>query len=221
LIPDETIVFIVDDDPSMRRSLETLLRSVGLKPMSFPSTEDFLRANHAESPGCLVLDIRLPGSSGLQFQREMAAAGILHPVIFITGHGDIPMSVAAMKAGAIEFLPKPFRDQDFLDAVHKGIERDRLRRERGARTGELRERFERLTPREREIMALVASGLMNKQIAAELGLSEITVKIHRGRMMLKMEAKSLPDLVRIADRLALTDATAAALPSSSPRANRQ
>ncbi|EWY41644.1 chemotaxis protein CheY [Skermanella stibiiresistens SB22] len=221
MIPDETIVFIVDDDPSMRRSLETLLRSVGLKPMSFPSTEDFLRAGHTESPGCLVLDIRLPGSSGLQFQREMVAAGIQLPVIFITGHGDIPMSVAAMKAGAIEFLPKPFRDQDFLDAVHKGIERDRLRRERGALVGELRERFERLTPREREIMALVASGLMNKQIAAELGLSEITVKIHRGRMMLKMEAKSLPDLVRIADRLALTDATAAALPSSPAGATRQ
>ena len=201
--PDQHFVFIVDDDPSMRRSLESLLRSVGLIPRSFESTHDFLLAERPEAPSCLVLDVRLPGRSGLEFQRELTNSGACLPIIFITGHGDIPMSVAAMKAGAVEFLTKPFRDQDFLDAVHRGIGHDRDRREKSAILTDLQERFESLTPREREIMAMVVAGQLNKQIAAELRLSEITVKVHRTRVMVKMRAKSLPDLVRIADKLSI------------------
>jgi FixJ family two-component response regulator len=198
---DQNFVFIIDDDLSMRRSLESLLRSVGLAALSFESVQDFLLAERPDAPSCLVLDVRLPGRSGLEFQRELTSSGIRLPTIFITGHGDIPMSVAAMKAGAVEFLTKPFRDQDFLDAVHRGIQRDRDCREKSAALADLQERFRSLTPREREVMALVVAGLLNKQIAAELQLSEITIKVHRARVMVKMQAKSLPDLVRIADKL--------------------
>ncbi len=199
--PDQSCVFIIDDDPSIRESLQSLLRSVGQMTQSFESTQDFLLAKRPDIPGCLVLDVRLPGRSGLELQRDLASSNIHLPVIFITGHGDIPMSVTAMKAGAIEFLTKPFRDQDFLDAVYKGIERDRDRRKESAILAELRERFRLLTPRERQVMALVAAGQMNKQIAAELQLSEITIKVHRAQVMHKMQAKSLPDLVRFADKL--------------------
>lgn len=201
---DESVVFVVDDDPSVRESLQSLLRSVGQATLSFASTGAFLDGDRPDGPGCLVLDVRLPGQSGLELQRELAAANVHTPIVFITGHGDIPMSVAAMKAGAIEFLTKPFRDQDLLDAVHKGIALDRERREETATLAYLRERFRSLTPREREIMAFVASGRLNKQIAAECQLSEITIKIHRSHVMRKMRAKSLPDLVRIADKLADT-----------------
>ncbi|WP_207461320.1 response regulator transcription factor [Azospirillum sp. SYSU D00513] len=196
------IVLIIDDDPYIRESLENLLRSVGLAALSFESTHSFLEAKRPDAPGCLVLDVRLPGRSGLEFQRELAELGVGIPLIFITGHGDIPMSVSAMKAGAIEFLTKPFRDQDFLDAVQRGIDTDRSRREAAAAMSDLRARYRLLTGREREVMALVASGQLNKQIAATLQLSEITVKVHRAQVMNKLQAKSLPELVRIADRLA-------------------
>jgi FixJ family two-component response regulator len=200
---DQSLVFIIDDDPSMRASIESLLRSVGHTAQSFASTQEFMRSERLDAPGCLVLDIRLPGRSGLELQRELAKSNIRLPIVFITGHGDVPMSVTAMKAGAIEFLTKPFRDQDLLDAVHRGLELDRGRRAEAAMLAELWQRFDSLTPREREVMALVAAGRLNKQIAAELDLSEITVKVHRAQAMRKMEAKSLPDLVRFADRLAL------------------
>lgn len=200
---DQALVFIIDDDPSMRASIESLLSSVGHTVQSFASTQEFMRSERLDAPGCLVLDIRLPGQSGLEFQLELAKFDIRLPIVFITGHGDVPMSVTAMKAGAIEFLTKPFRDQDLLDAVHKGLELDRIRRAEAEMLEELGKRFHSLTPREREIMALVAAGQLNKQIAAELALSEITVKVHRAQVMRKMEAKSLPDLVRFADRLAL------------------
>lgn len=199
---DQALVFIIDDDPSMRASIESLLRSVGHSVQSFASTQEFVHGERLDAPGCLVLDIRLPGRSGLEFQRDLARSDIRLPVVFITGHGDVPMSVSAMKAGAIEFLTKPFRDQDLLDAVHRGIELDRDRRAEATMLAELRQRFDSLTPREREVMAFVATGWLNKQIAAELGLSEITIKVHRAQVMRKMEAKSLPDLVRFADRLA-------------------
>jgi FixJ family two-component response regulator len=198
---DQSIVFVIDDDPSVRRALERLFRSVDQMVWSFGSTEEFLRCERPNAPACLVLDVRLPGRSGLQFQQDLASSGVPLPIIFITGHGDIPMSVTAMKAGAVEFLTKPFRDQDLLDAVHKGIERDRQRRREAATFADLLERFSSLTPREREVMALAATGLLNKQIAAELGLSEITVKLHRAQVMQKMQAKSFADLVRFADRL--------------------
>jgi len=194
-------VFIIDDDPYIRESLQELLRSVGQSVQLFESTQDFLAADKPDLPGCLVLDVRLPGRSGLEFQRDLANAGISTPIIFITGHGDIPMSVSAMKAGAIEFLTKPFRDQEFLDAIHKGIERDREERTKIAALSDLRARFATLTPREREVMALVVTGRANKQIAAELQLVEITVKVHRANVMHKMQAGSLPELVRMADRL--------------------
>jgi FixJ family two-component response regulator len=187
----------------MRASIESLLRSVGHTAQSFASTQEFMLSERLDAPGCLVLDIRLPGRSGLELQRELAKSNIRLPIVFITGHGDVPMSVTAMKAGAIEFLTKPFRDQDLLDAVHRGLDLDRGRREEAAMLAELRQRFDLLTPREREVMVLVAAGRLNKQIAAELDLSEITVKVHRAQVMRKMEAKSLPDLVRFADRLAL------------------
>ncbi|MBK3735469.1 response regulator [Azospirillum brasilense] len=203
-IPVETpFVAIIDDDPSIRDSLVSLLRSVGLTALPFASAQEFLQQRLPDAPGCLVLDVRLPGQSGLEFQRELSGTDIHLPVVFITGHGDIPMSVTAMKAGAVEFLAKPFRDQDLIDAVHTGIERDRDRRRALDALCDLRERFRSLTPREREVMRLVAAGQLNKQIAAELQLSEITVKVHRASVMRKMQARSLPDLVRIADKVTL------------------
>ena len=195
------IVFIVDDDASMRESLKNLIRSVGLRVELFASAQDFLRSKRPDVPGCLVLDVRLPGLSGLDLQRRMAEAGLQIPIIFITGHGDIPMSVRAMKAGAVEFLTKPFRDQDLLDAIQQALERDRQARDQRAALDELRGRFGSLTSREREVMQRVVAGLLNKQIGAELGTSETTVKIHRHQVMEKMGAGSLPELVRMADRL--------------------
>jgi FixJ family two-component response regulator len=198
---EEPIVYIVDDDESLRVALSNLLRSVGLRVQLFGSASELLQSKLAETASCLVLDIRLPGVSGLDFQSELAKANIHVPIIFMTGHGDIPMSVRAMKAGAIDFLTKPFRDQDMLDAIMRALEGDRKRRESEGAMSDLRARFESLTPREREVMALVTAGLMNKQIAAETELAEITVKIHRGHVMKKMAARSLADLVRMAEAL--------------------
>jgi FixJ family two-component response regulator len=199
----EPIVFVVDDDPSMRKALANLFRSVGLRAEVFGSARELLESELPDVASCLVLDIRLPGPSGLDFQAELAKANIQIPIIFMTGHGDIPMTVKAMKAGAVDFLTKPFRDQDMLDAVAIAIERDRARRKDEKIVGELRAIFETLTARERDVLALVASGLMNKQIAAEIGLAEITVKIHRGHIMRKMGARSLADLVRMAEMLGI------------------
>ena len=195
------VVFVIDDNPAVREALDGLIRSIHLNVRTFGSTEEFLQFNRPDAPGCLVLDVRLPGLSELEFQREMTKSNIDLPVIFITGHGDVPMSVRAIKAGAIEFLPKPFRDQDLLDAIYDGIELDRTRRQAAAITGVLRRYFASLTARERQIMLKVASGRPNKQIAAELRLSEVTVKVHRRHVMQKMKAKSLADLVRMADKL--------------------
>ena len=199
----EAIVFVVDDDPSMRKALTNLFRSVGLRAEVFGSAREWLESKLPEVASCLVLDIRLPGLSGLDFQAELVKANIQIPIIFMTGHGDIPMTVKAMTAGAIDFLTKPFRDQDMLDAVAIAIERDRARRKEQKIVAELRAVFETLTTRERDVLALVASGLMNKQIAAEIGLAEITVKIHRGHLMRKMGARSLADLVRMAEMLGI------------------
>jgi FixJ family two-component response regulator len=204
---ERPIVFVVDDDPSMREAVQDLIASVGLEARGFASPREFLEAIRPDAPACLVLDVRLPGSSGLNFQQELAQAGVLIPVIFITGHGDIPMSVRAIKAGAVEFLTKPFRDQELLDAINTGIERNRAQRREGAVLEDLRQRFAALTPREREIMALVILGRMNKQIAGDLGVSEVTVKVHRGQIMRKMRAKSLPELVRMGDVLHLATVT--------------
>lgn len=196
-------VIIVDDDVSVRDSLEGLLRSVGLEVRAFPSVPEFLKSGRPDGPTCLVLDVRLPGRSGLDFQRELAESNIHLPVIFITGHGDVPMSVQAMKRGALEFLTKPFRDQDLLDAIQLGLARDRTRLEAETAVKALRQRFETLTLREREVMAGVVKGRLNKQIAGDLGISEVTVKVHRGQVMRKMRASSLPDLARMADQLNL------------------
>ena len=195
------IVFVVDDDPSVRRAIKRLIGSEGLQVELFGSAQEFLKSRRLDAPSCLVLDIKLPGISGLDFQCQLAAAGIRIPIIFITGHGDIPMTVRAMKAGAVEFLTKPFRDQDLLDAIHVALERDHTRRQKESEIAELWERFESLTPREKEILPLVVSGRLNKQSAADLGTSEITIKVHRASIMRKMQAKSLADLVGMAGRL--------------------
>jgi FixJ family two-component response regulator len=201
--PPSTVI-VIDDDLAIRESLGSLLRSVGLQVKLLASVAEFFASGRPGGPACLVLDVRLPGRSGLDFQRDLAAANILLPIIFITGHGDIPMSVQAMKGGAIEFLTKPFRDQDLLDAIHLGLARDRAWLENERTVAELRARFDSLTTREREVMALVVTGRLNKQIAADLDVSEITVKVHRGQAMRKMRASSLPDLARMADKLKLT-----------------
>jgi FixJ family two-component response regulator len=199
-------VIVIDDDPAIRESIGGLLRSVGLQVRLLVSVDEFLKTGRPDGPACLVLDVRLPGRSGLDFQQELAAANLDLPIVFITGYGDIPMSVRAMKGGAIEFLTKPFRDQDLLDAIQLGLARDRTRLEHEKAMAALRARFETLTGREREVMALVATGRLNKQIAGDLGVSEITVKVHRGQVMRKMRASSLPELARMADRLQLTPA---------------
>jgi FixJ family two-component response regulator len=199
----QAVVFVVDDDEGMRQSLKNLVGSVGLRVEAFASAQEFLRSKVIDVPGCLVLDVRLPGLSGLDLQKRIADAGIAIPIIFITGHGDIPMTVRAMKAGAVEFLTKPFRDQDLLDAIQQALERDRIAREQRAEMEELRGRLDSLTPREREVMGLVVAGLLNKQIAGELGTSETTIKIHRHQVMEKMGAGSLAELVRMADRLGI------------------
>jgi FixJ family two-component response regulator len=197
------VVFVVDDDAYVRDGLKSLLRSVNLQVETFGSTSEFLQNKLPDAPGCLVLDVRLPGLSGLDFQTELARAGIAIPIIFITGHGDIPMSVKAIKAGAVEFLTKPFREQDILDAVRVALDKDRSRREQDKKTSDLRKLFDSLTTREQEVMGLVTAGLMNKQIAGEIGVSVITAKVHRGSVMRKMGSRSLADLVRMADALGI------------------
>jgi RNA polymerase sigma factor (sigma-70 family) len=204
-----SVVFVVDDDPSVRSSLKFLLNTVGLQVESFDSAETFLRKRPPDRPSCLVLDVRLRGLSGLDCQRELAARNIQIPIVFITGHGDIPMSVSAMKAGAVEFLTKPFRDQDLLDAIRVALERDRAMRDQEKDVTEVRDRFESLTPREREVISMVVAGMLNKQIAGELGTAENTVKVHRSRAMEKMHAQSLADLVRMMEKLKIPSERAA------------
>ncbi|KPY34962.1 LuxR family transcriptional regulator [Pseudomonas syringae pv. primulae] len=202
---EEPIIYVIDDDLSVRTSLEDLLASVGLRSLLFGSTQQFMDTPRPDAPGCLILDIRMPGMSGLDFQEQMARSGIFLPVIFITGHGDIPMSVRAMKAGAVEFLTKPFREQDLLDAIQQGLALDRVRRQSAAVQAELQRRHASLNTGEQQVMALVVAGLLNKQIAARLNVSEITVKVRRGSVMRKMEADSLAELVRFAERLQTGD----------------
>jgi FixJ family two-component response regulator len=197
-------VFIIDDDPGMRRAIHDLVESVGLRAESFATGQDFLHRQNAGAPGCLVLDVRLPQMSGLDLQRRLAETGMQIPIIFITGHGDIPMSVRALKSGAVEFLTKPFRDQELLDAIQQALQRDCAAREQQAEIHDLQKRYQALTAREREVMTLVVSGMLNKQIASEIGAGEATVKIHRGNVMRKMQAGSLVDLVRMADKLKLS-----------------
>ena len=203
-IADVPTVFIIDDDGGVRESIRDLVESVDLRAESFATAQAFLASKWRDGPSCLVLDVRLPDTSGLDLQQKLSRAGVRIPIIFITGHADIPMTVKAMKSGAVEFLTKPFREQDLLDVIHRALRRDRVVRERQRRLAELQERYSLLSAREREVMGLVVSGLLNKQIAAELGASETTVKTHRGHVMQKMEAKSLPDLVRMADSLKIS-----------------
>jgi FixJ family two-component response regulator len=197
-------VFIIDDDRGMRQAIQDLVESVGLRAESFATGEEFLKRKRTSDPSCLVLDVRLPQMSGLDFQRRLAGSGMQIPIIFVTAHGDVPMSVRALKAGAVEFLTKPFRDQDLLDAIQQALQRDRADREQQAGIYELQERYRTLTAREREVMTLVVSGLLNKQIASGIGASEATVKIHRGHVMQKMQAGSVVELVRMADKLKLS-----------------
>jgi FixJ family two-component response regulator len=198
------IVFVVDDEPAICLSLKRLVKSVGLEAQTFTSAQEFLRAKRPDGPGCLVLDVRLPGLSGLDLQQELLDAKVDLPIIFITGHGDIPMSVRAIKAGAVEFLTKPFRDQDLVDAIHHGIEKHRAARQECIKLTEFRALYDSLTPREREVFPLVAAGLLNKQIAAQLGTGEKTIKVHRGQVMHKMKAESLAHLIRIGEKLGLS-----------------